>query len=82
MDADLAAFLDALADAVGPHRLQEFCDNLAAYPPITDPADLPEEAQDMLQEMHRLRPPEQVRHYLQTLRDRPDEVAAYLARHG
>ena len=81
MPPDVTAVLAALADAVGLNRLREFVDTAPAYPPDADPADLPEEAQDMLAEMHRLRSPAAVRDLLAYVRTDTDAVRAYLDRY-
>ncbi len=82
MPPDVTRFLDDLADAVGLNRLREFVDTAAAYPPHADPADLPEEARDMIAEMHRLRSPTEVRDMLAYFRTGGDTVLAYLDQRG
>ena len=51
---ELEGFLNALADAMGWHRLEEFLSGLRANPGWLDDPDPAEEVQDVISEMKRL----------------------------
>jgi hypothetical protein len=82
LPADLTAFLDALGDAVGWHRLGEFVDGLQATPLSPDDPDAPEEAQDMFNEVRRLRPGGELPGLLAALRTHGPAVGEYIAGRG